>query len=240
MKTKSATFVFLAGFALALFVACDFQRVETIPAPPIQVGEGQTRFFAFYPTLREITAPDEIGSRLWDFALYSRAGNRRTILTNSGVTAGNDATLGRNSGGQGEVWHTGRFTLSGINETHRAATRDDLRIDRVGYVQAAMGGGITRRVFNVMNYPGWTSGTGASAANPFYGPLHNQNQFHGPMGPGMPPVFNPTGRVFIIQHGCGVCLSALQVFGYRSGPPEVYILLYRHLEVASACTARNL
>jgi len=230
MKTKNTAFLLFTGFTLAFFMACDFQRTISVEAgETIAIGEGQTRYFSLYPEFQEITETDEIYSDAWDIAIFSRVGNRRAILTNSGNTA---AALNYpyGSGGQGAVWHTERFNITGVSLGDKVTDWQDnrLKTDTTLYFESAMTGETERRIFNVMNYPGWESGDGLTPETRFREALHNAKQFHGPMGPGMPPVFDPTGRVYIVRHGCGTRYSAVQVFGYRSGPPEFYVLKVRN------------
>jgi len=219
MRMKSIAFFLLTVFAFAFLAACDFQRTIEVPygAQMIEVDQDSTRFFSLVP-FQEVTGA-AINSTVWDIAFSHYAGYRRTVLTNSGVTAERLET-----GGRGGAWHTGNTDLDAATPND-GLSPEDLPYYTDVYRYIAGMGGDSWRVVNVMTYVGYETGTGIEG-DPYGSWQYDRRQFYtfemGGAG------FAVTNEVYIIRHGCGLRYSAIQIVGYTSADPEIYILEFRN------------
>jgi hypothetical protein len=162
----------------------------------------------------------------WDFAVENQSDTSYLAFfyTNSGVTA---AQAG--SGGQARVWYTDKVDFDAVVLNDRvdvAGTEyEPYSVDVARYFNGMDGENST--AMNIMSYFGFSSGDG-SAENPFGinappvnpdGSLNlaeyifydfNKKAAYKGTG-GMPPHYDITGQVYIIQHADGTGYSKLQV-----------------------------
>jgi len=194
------------------------------------------RFFALDPW-REISGEAEIASQAWDIAIDNTDGVWRQIWTNSGSTAEEFET-----GGQGGVYHTNRFTLVGTTASDRVQNHPgSLNVDSIRRIlPPAMGPVLPaeqEQTINVMNHRGWATGDGIDT--PFATIQDNSTAFFVGGGGGMPPIFPMTGRVFIIRTGDGLRYIPIQVSGHNTwpmGPGPNGVLEIYVLEIGGALT----
>jgi hypothetical protein len=180
----------------------------------------QNRRFYNLTTGREAADPGNAG---WDIAIEAHD-NSFFIRTNSGVSA---ELFGSN--GQGGVWYT--------EQTNFAAAGMGDRVESIAGEYAPYTQDVTRwalimaaepveEVLNVITYAGYKAGGGETREDPFqpnsvegaltsFVPyLFNKKQAYTMRG--MPPIYTPTNRVYIVRHGDGGGFSKIQL-------SEVYI-----------------
>jgi hypothetical protein len=182
-----------------------------------------------------------IASKAWDIAFP----NIRQIWTNSGATASQ-----KSSGGLGGVWHTDSTDFDSVTLT--ADKKEGVDSDS-GFDYSFLNTDLCRYVigmnsnaqftsflknFNVMSYVGFDNenDVDAGAKGNAYGKslfyLYDKKAFYKNDPPAkMPPAFETTGQVYIVQHGDGTHHSKIQVTRYvRSSTKETFEVRYENLD----------
>jgi hypothetical protein len=177
----------------------------------------------------------------WDIALEA-LGAFFYIYTNSGITA---EVFGP-TGGQGGVWFTNTTDFDDVVLTDRVTDFSGEYAEYADYVadstryQYGMSGPVEGRM-NIMTYYGYEDGDGLSAETafaisadaPFTEPFFKFNKKAFCNGePAMPPIWHPTGQVYVIKHGAGNLYSKFQVtaFRYQSGYRYTLSFKFKNLE----------
>jgi hypothetical protein len=222
-------------------------------AVTLDLSEG--RYYSL-STGEEVTGP---AGDNWDIVLESHGG-AFFILTNSGITADETAawTETAQSGGGG-VWFTNSKDFRAVTLAAQRiipAGGDEYEPYTVdaGRWTMSMAAAPVRQFLNVMTYVGYPTGndtyplsgdgSGLSAENCFrrydvsqmsasYSPyLFNRMESYS-MGGGMPPVYGPTKRVYIVRHGDGTSYSKVQLSEvYREpGSPSHFVMQVRYAPV---------
>jgi hypothetical protein len=205
--------------------------------PVLPLGDGDFSYWPFHENIRyfslsqkkELEAPKRFTTE-WDLAIEAQGGFCY-IYTNSGASAEHFGTTG-----QGRVWFTNKTDFDDVALADRVTDYTGVNApyadcaayetDVVRY-QTGMTAVLPSRM-NIMNYYGYHSGDGLTAATafgwsdppppsaPFYD--FNKKAFGYVMG-GMPPPWYPTKQVYIIRHADGVHFSKFQVYSlsYSSG-----------------------
>lgn len=191
-------------------------QVDGVYTLKFSVPVGGTRYFSLLDGT-EISNP---ASAEWDIAFA----DTRLIYTNSGYTA---TKLG--TGGYGKVWYTSKTDFASVTEDDAVTEETDPSLtilnkyttDQKCWVWN-MEGPHERRI-NVMTFAGYPNEAehdASSQEQALAGALvnydYNKRQFYlNPPLPGgglrMPPEFEPTLQVYIIQHGDGVGVSKIQI-----------------------------
>jgi hypothetical protein len=233
-------FIFLLSLC---FIACPTEAEEE-PFDGIEIGlpidgSGTRHYYRLSP--RQEVTPS--GSN-WDIALEAHDG-AFFILTNSGDTA---AALGAGASGLGGVWFTESTSFDAVTSKDQRvqspagdlADLADYTTDKKRYVMV-MAAEPVEQFLNVITYAGYISGNGMTPEDPFqYNAVdmsnlasfipYRFNKREAYSMKGMPPVYTPTMRVYVVRHGDGTAYSKLQLSEiYREpGTPSRFVMKLRH------------